>query len=965
MDLSNLKTLVKRCQGSPIFFIKNFCKVKHQKAGIIPFDLFSYQRKSIMTFLKNRFVIYRKTRQCFAGSSQVWTPNGPCRIDEIKVGDLIYSLDRNGMLCTSNVRKVYANGIGECVEVRTKTGHRSVVTPDHEFLTRRGYVKASNLRNDDIIIEVFEPQRYGRNVSKSEAVLLGYLLTDGHCGKRQVHFTNTRWKYLLEFQKHFAEMFGQVPVLKKHSASGFGTENAFRVYSYSPDCKNWLRRLGILGLTKDKKFIPEEVFAWSNESIAILINRMFAADGWYAAGSGGANELGIGQISIRILHQLRQLLSRFGINSRIYEEANPIPKLRISGGPDFEKFVKHIGIFGKEPRNEITKGFIFNRIKGQVKSVKKKGKYEIYDLEVPPYHNYVVDGAIVHNCGISTLTGVFALWYAMFFAHKTILIVSKRDEDAKEFLKKNVKIPYDYLPDFMKKLWGDPPPVYNEHQIVFNNGSSIKSLTCHPDTLRSNASSLNIIDESGFIYCMDAMWAGGGPTVMSGGSVIVISTPNGVGNWYHSTLMDAIEKKNPFCPIEVDWWDMDWALEYTDEFTGKKIRIAPRDGIRKCETEEEIEKWGPWYSPWLESQYSLMQQRGEAHKFRQEVLSEFIGVGGTILPKAQLDAVNRTTNRNYRTIETVNYKHPTTNMSHELNFQNQLWVWHPPVRPVAPVVENNRIIIPEKPGHVYTIGVDVASGEDDDFNAIEVIDCTARQQAAELNLKCLPSELVMMVDYLARWYNNAFVIPERTGIGTTVCQDLQHQIGYSNLFRMRAASGKLSKKVGFPTNDAYKPELNRSILDNVGVEDDDGVEVYSERLYNQLLIYIFLGNRKTGHVRGAGNHSDLVIAFGLALFGMADAIQGVPQSLVPTRGEQVEQPIMVDLRAQLANMIAQGGMNALVPFITGPIIDPRMTPDQELAKFMSQLGGIPLGTKEAQQISLVKKKKNIIQYPHR
>ena len=70
---------------------------------------------------------------------------------------------------------------------------------------------------------------------------------------------------------------------------------------------------------------------------------MFAGDGWYSGNRG--NEVGIGQQSVYVLHQIKQLLSRFEISSKIYVNESSIPKLRILGGPDFQKFVEKIGIF--------------------------------------------------------------------------------------------------------------------------------------------------------------------------------------------------------------------------------------------------------------------------------------------------------------------------------------------------------------------------------------------------------------------------------------------------------------------------------------------------------------------------------------------------------------------------------------------------------------------------------------------
>jgi hypothetical protein len=61
--------IIKRCQQSCNFFLRNFGKIKHPSAGILPFYPFSYQRNAIKAFRENRLNIFRKCRQ--AGASKI------------------------------------------------------------------------------------------------------------------------------------------------------------------------------------------------------------------------------------------------------------------------------------------------------------------------------------------------------------------------------------------------------------------------------------------------------------------------------------------------------------------------------------------------------------------------------------------------------------------------------------------------------------------------------------------------------------------------------------------------------------------------------------------------------------------------------------------------------------------------------------------------------------------------------
>ena len=563
------------------------------------------------------------------------------------------------------------------------------------------------------------------------------------------------------------------------------------------------------------------------------------------------------------------------------------------------------------------------------------------------------------QCGISTLTGAYGLWLTMFFPNSTVLIVSKTDRDAMGFLSKNMKFVYDHLPGFFKQLYGDPPITYTDHRIVFPNGSSIQSLTSNKEVLRSHSSTLNIIDEAAFMPDMAAMWAGGQPTLIHGGSVIVISTCKGVGNWYYNAWMDAESKANDFHPIDISWWDMDWKIEFEDrQSPSGYTTICPTAGLRKSAAGDEEDTFGPYWSPWLAEQYRQLQERGEAHLFRQEILAEFIGTGNSVVDRKTLLWIEKTRKDKFWTVNKVNYTHPHTEVEHTLDFRDQLWVWEKPVRPEPDVIENGQIIKPGDSGHTYSMGVDISSGEDRDDSAIEVFDVTVREQVAEYIGKVKPDMLVLMVDYIATWYNGAYVVPERTGIGLPVCEDI-YKI-YSNLYFHKLPGGKRSKKVGFPTTGAGKPQIDKALMTLLG---EDQFAIYSHRLYKQLAVYVHLTEKKTGPEPGIGHHVDAAIEAGLGLVGYPDAVQSNVTAMIPTRF--TVNPDMPLDRQEIfdthAKMSPSGGMNALIPFYDNPAfgMNAELNADMELQKFMKQIGGLTM----QQARDPVRSKKHIIGRP--
>ena len=52
-----------RCWENPQHFIENYIKIVHVDRGLVPFDMYGYQKKMIQTFMDDRFVICKMPRQ--------------------------------------------------------------------------------------------------------------------------------------------------------------------------------------------------------------------------------------------------------------------------------------------------------------------------------------------------------------------------------------------------------------------------------------------------------------------------------------------------------------------------------------------------------------------------------------------------------------------------------------------------------------------------------------------------------------------------------------------------------------------------------------------------------------------------------------------------------------------------------------------------------------------------------------
>jgi hypothetical protein len=150
--------------------------------------------------------------------------------------------------------------------------------------------------------------------------------------------------------------------------------------------------------------------------------------------------------------------------------------------------------------------------------------------------------------GISTLCAGFALWKMTFNSDFNVLVIAIKQEVAKNLVTK-VRVMNELLPSWLKSGSVED----NKLSLRLKNGSQVKAISSSPDAGRSEALSLLIFDEAAFIDDIDSIWVSAQSTLSTGGSCIALSTPNGVGNWFHKTWVGAEEQTNEFNPIKLHW----------------------------------------------------------------------------------------------------------------------------------------------------------------------------------------------------------------------------------------------------------------------------------------------------------------------------------------------------------------------------------------------------------------------------
>lgn len=152
--------------------------------------------------------------------------------------------------------------------------------------------------------------------------------------------------------------------------------------------------------------------------------------------------------------------------------------------------------------------------------------------------------------GISTLVAGYSLWKMLFNEDFMVLIIATKQEVAKNIVTK-VRVMNDFLPSWLKQSSEED----NKLSLRYTNGSHIKATASGETAGRSESLSLLVFDEAAFIKDIDDIWVASQSTLATGGDAIILSTPNGVGNFFHKTWKNAgFEKgQNGFNKIKLHW----------------------------------------------------------------------------------------------------------------------------------------------------------------------------------------------------------------------------------------------------------------------------------------------------------------------------------------------------------------------------------------------------------------------------
>lgn len=492
--------------------------------------------------------------------------------------------------------------------------------------------------------------------------------------------------------------------------------------------------------------------------------------------------------------------------------------------------------------------------------------------------------------GLSTLFEGLIFQDTSTHENKNSLIIA-HEEQASSNLFQMSKLYFEYLPDILQpmkkyangKVLSFENPTNDDAEKAKNPGlrSKISIATAGSGEVGRSSTTHNLhASEVAFFPDAKITMLGLLQSVPDQPNTMVVmeSTANGVGDWFHEMWQKAERGENEFTPIFLPWFiQPEYQRAFRSEsekqqfiaemsavhqdLSGNEIRSYEWDLKEKHELTWEQLNW---------RKYTIQNKcQGDDMLFMQEYPSTaeeaFISSGR---PKFSIRSL-----RKYQTMTKPpiarGYLHDVDGKVELVeDDKGYLSIWK------LPAVDMN-----------YAIGADVAEGlVSGDYSAALVgtdeFDIVAKWHG-HIDPDLFGTELVK----LARFYNEAYLGVENNNHGHSVLNVVK-KAEYWNVYHMKSFdkfSEDTTKKIGWNTNQRSKPLMIDKLAEFVR---EHYLGIFDDALISEMFTYIIEDNGKTN--AQVGTHDDLVMAGAIML-----------QLLLEHRGDTYVPEIPIDQRGKV------------------------------------------------------------------
>lgn len=454
--------------------------------------------------------------------------------------------------------------------------------------------------------------------------------------------------------------------------------------------------------------------------------------------------------------------------------------------------------------------------------------------------------------GVSTTTAAYLAVKAAYAAKENpeqIIVIANKFASAKKFLKL-MRLFLNQIPiwvwgdnyDTSKKIDGHIVGKGSSETLELCNGSLIKAVATSPDALRSWTPTYLVIDEAAYITSFaKELYTASMMALTTGGKMIIISTPNGKDELYYTVYINSKAGKNDFNIVELRWfedprynYDLEW--HKTDDDGNEEI-VKEEDFTFASYDEKVAEDYAPT-STWYRTACSGLNHNRLA--IARELDVKFEGSAGTVVD-----------NEYIRYQEKVNVRKKEGDYSIDPVYKD-LWIWETPIE-----------------DHLYIMGVDVSSGNADDFSSMVIIDTTTGNEVLELKMKIRPENLANIVFKYGNLYSSLTVIDTTGGYGDLLVFKLE-EMGYKHIYYNKGNEDYLKKHQKNRSNKfklvaglkigSKRPQIIGKMTQYI---EENNLKIRSIRFISELDTFVYV-NGRPDHM--SGFNDDIIFAAAIALW---------------------------------------------------------------------------------------------------
>ena len=340
---------------------------------------------------------------CLVKGTSVFTNNDVKAIENVGVGDRVYSLNQNFQIDAFNVIAKKENPPTDVYRLTTINHREITATSNHPVLTMKkdywynkiSWTPIDNIKEGDLVaisgdipdrgksykINGFEHAKWIKNAIKvpeetNEDLmwLLGVYLGDGCMEKARVNIavpitdaSNQKVRSLIK------SIFGLD-----------STQYKVTIRTGSADLVRFIKMLGFVGNARTKK-IPEWLYRLPKAQKLAFIEGYLAADGHIKRGH---KNVSITSANKSLLEQLKSLALSCGLNPGKISKWSRTEKKPL--GKEIKEYT-HYYFYFSDHKLDMPVYF------APVSKIEYAGKEVTYDIEVDGTHNFIANGIFVHN----------------------------------------------------------------------------------------------------------------------------------------------------------------------------------------------------------------------------------------------------------------------------------------------------------------------------------------------------------------------------------------------------------------------------------------------------------------------------------------------------------------------------------------------------------------------------------------